>query len=55
MKITPAMNRAMERIKDGQHGLVDMTSAKALERRGLIEITGTRHKGKIVNPKYLIK
>lgn len=38
MNLSPAMERAFYRIRDGHYHTVDLTSAKALERRGLIRI-----------------
>lgn len=38
MNLSPNMITAYYRIRDGHYNSVDLTSAKALERRGLIRI-----------------
>lgn len=38
IKLSPAMERAYYRIRDGHYNSVDLTSAKALERRGIVRI-----------------
>lgn len=42
MNLTPNMKIAFYRIRDGHYNSVDLTSAKALERRGLIRIRWDR-------------